>query len=188
MAADKGLGKVPDFTRHRKLSRDRVGNGQRLAKLRSANRFLDQFSEKCVCVIVESFHFSAGKQQERVRGTAEIQIWRTAAIDSMEVARRDRGLRSFAWYEHSLRAKKYIGHFVCGVSVNGGACDRYAGSQQFQTGRHGKFEDFVQTVARRKFGRVIRSEHPGFKLEVTHWRQRCWSRNGWASGIRYRPV
>src|SRR5882672_981362 len=100
-----------------------MGNGKRLAKLRSANRFLDQFSENCVCVVMESLHVSAGKQQERVRGAPEIQIWRTAAIDSMEVARRDRGLRSFGRDEHGLRANKYIGHFVCGVSVNGGACD-----------------------------------------------------------------
>src|SRR6266404_8484785 len=165
-----------------------MGNGQRLAKLRSANRFLDQFSEKCVCVVMEALHVGAGKQQERVRGAPEIQIWRTAAIDSIEVARRDRGLRSLAWNEHRLRAKKYIRHFICGVSVSGGARDRHAKSQQFQTRSHGKFEDFVQTVARRKFRRVIRSERPGFKLEVTHWSQRCWSRNGWASGIRCRPV
>src|ERR1700687_2402622 len=51
LAAKEGLGKMPDFAWHRKLSTERMGNGKRLAKLRPANRFLDQFSEHCVCVV-----------------------------------------------------------------------------------------------------------------------------------------
>ena len=82
---------MPDFAWHRKLSTERMGNGKRLAKLRPANRFLDQFSENCVCVVVKSLHIGTGKQQEGVYGTAKVQFQRAAVLDTMEVARRNRG-------------------------------------------------------------------------------------------------
>ncbi|MCU1342192.1 MAG: hypothetical protein JWN92_1615 [Candidatus Acidoferrum typicum] len=123
-----------------------MGNGQCLSELRPANRFLDYFVEKCVCVVMKPLHVGAGEQQEGVGGTAEVKIWRCTGVHFMEIACRDRRLRSFTRKDDTLRAEKHVTSVVSRTPVGPGVSDRSGRSQKFQSRSDGKLYDFIQPI------------------------------------------
>src|SRR6266849_9356363 len=139
-------------------------NGQRLSKLGTPDRAFVLFVKHDVSVVVKPLLIRAGQQQRRICGTAEIKFRRTAIVDAMKVAHRERRLRSLAWADNGLRSQKYFGYAVCALPRHAGMDEGFAGSQKLQTPMHGEFHDFVRCEARCKFGRVARGTHASLKL------------------------
>ena len=87
--------------------------------------------------------------------------------------------------EHDLRAEKNLRDAIGGNSVHRVVDGGLGSLDEFEAARDGEFYDFVEFVARGKFGRVRGAHSAGFKLQIADGRKRGGIAHGGASGIRF---
>src|SRR5438105_2669739 len=88
------------------LKRMRYGDG--LPVLRTSDAGIALLVEEAIDVEVKSGHLIAEHQEERIGGTADIEIRRAAVAQLAEVTDGKSGSRIFAGIDHRLQAQRGI--------------------------------------------------------------------------------
>ena len=84
-----------------------------------------------------------------------------------------------------MRAEKNLRDAIGGNSVHRVVDGGFGSLDEFEAARDGEFYDFVEFVARGKFGRVRGAQRAGFKLQIADGSERGGIAHGGASGIRF---